>query len=278
MARMLPSTERFHSRMAATNSAAIDSVRPRDSPAYSSSSDCPDQNCCSNLSASCRARRKANSFSMMMAQAQMEASSSPIMTNLTTGWAVMNSSKNEKPPVVAGLMASRGFIASIQVQMRNGRACVHASVLVQFGPGRKRRRPRGPAATRAATRPDTPNTDGGADGSRRACCGARAGLYTRTPTGGATAHAYALPPPLPSSTRLRPLRTGHTGMQCGGNWASILALPLSYGERERPARIKPLPSPPRARGRASCARWGRASASCRRIDLGVTSTSSSSVM
>jgi hypothetical protein len=91
MARMLPSTERFHSRMAATNSAAIDKVRPRERPAYSSSSDCPDQNCCSKRSASRRARRNANSFSMMIAQAQMEASSSPTMTNWTTGWAVMKS-------------------------------------------------------------------------------------------------------------------------------------------------------------------------------------------
>ena len=32
MARMLPSTERFHSRMAATNSEAIEKVRPRDRP------------------------------------------------------------------------------------------------------------------------------------------------------------------------------------------------------------------------------------------------------
>src|SRR5205814_992234 len=39
------------------------------------------------------------------------ARSSPIMTILTTGWAVMKSSKNEKPPVVAGLIMSMGFIA-----------------------------------------------------------------------------------------------------------------------------------------------------------------------
>ena len=32
MARMLPSTERFHSRMAATNSEAIEKVLPRDRP------------------------------------------------------------------------------------------------------------------------------------------------------------------------------------------------------------------------------------------------------
>ena len=40
------------------------------------------------------------------------------MTNLTTGWAVMNSSKKEKPPVVAGLIISRGFMASVQSQSR----------------------------------------------------------------------------------------------------------------------------------------------------------------
>ena len=47
--------------------------------------------------------------------------------------------------------------------------------------------------------------------------------------------------PLPSSTRLRPLRTGHTGMQCGGNWASPLPLPVFTGRRKTHAAARHIP-------------------------------------
>jgi hypothetical protein len=69
--------------MAATNSAAIDGCA-RARPAYSSSSDCPDQNCCSKRSAS---RRAVEGEQLLDDDrgAQMEASGSPTMTNWTTG-------------------------------------------------------------------------------------------------------------------------------------------------------------------------------------------------
>src|SRR5262249_40504500 len=83
---------------------------------------------------------------MMIAQAQIEAMSSPSITNLTTGWAVIKSSKNEKPPVVAGLITSRGFIASIQTQMCKARR--QELIFEQFGPGRRRPRSYRPARDR----------------------------------------------------------------------------------------------------------------------------------
>ena len=99
---MLPSTERFHSRIAATNKAAIVIVRPRDRLAYNSSSDWPDQNSCSKRSLSMRARRNAKSFSKMIAHDQIEARPSPVITILTTMLACRNSSTKENPAALTG--------------------------------------------------------------------------------------------------------------------------------------------------------------------------------
>ena len=81
----------------------MEKVRPLASAVYSSSSDWPDQNCYSKLSASRRARRKANIFSMMMAHDHTEASSRPdhdhldddvgLQKQLQEGEAVGNGSK-----------------------------------------------------------------------------------------------------------------------------------------------------------------------------------------
>ena len=59
MARMLPSTERFHSRMAATNSAAIENVRPHKGP-NTAVERLAQPDWASELSASSRAQRKEN--------------------------------------------------------------------------------------------------------------------------------------------------------------------------------------------------------------------------
>ena len=96
--RGLPSTVRFHSRMAATNKDAMLSVLARDTEPYRSSSDWPDQNICSNLSVSRRARANKNSFEKMIAHDQTEASSSPTMMICTIRLACMNSSSTETEP------------------------------------------------------------------------------------------------------------------------------------------------------------------------------------
>jgi hypothetical protein len=78
----------------------MEKVRPLASAVYSSSSDWPDQNCDSKVSASRRARRKANSFSMMMAQAQIDAAGRHHDLDDRTGLHERLEERN--PPVVAG--------------------------------------------------------------------------------------------------------------------------------------------------------------------------------
>src|SRR5262249_49189899 len=78
-----------------------------------------------------RARRKATSFSMMIAQAQIEASNSPNMTTLTTGWAVMKSSRKEKPPEES--LTSGGFIRFLSKHVSSKTRCRRSRCLGNVG-------------------------------------------------------------------------------------------------------------------------------------------------
>ncbi len=111
----MPSKLRFHSRMAATNSAAIEWFGREDSERYSSSSDWPDQNVCSKRSMERLVRLNSTILSMAIAQTQTEHTSSPSITALTTQWACQNSVNSERSEDVSGstdCATSAGFIST----------------------------------------------------------------------------------------------------------------------------------------------------------------------
>src|SRR5262245_45005118 len=127
---------------------------------------------------------------MMIAQAQMEAMSNPSITNLTTGWAVMKSSKNEKPPVVAGLITSRGFIASVQSQMCKARGNELARLQKQVRGGAPAM-PWGCHGRAGAPAAEAPPRWSG--GSRDEVCPRTVRMANGSRPRLATAHAYAVP-------------------------------------------------------------------------------------
>src|SRR5271157_1715250 len=106
--------ERFHSRMAATNSAAAPAFAWPDSEAYSSSSDWPDQNTCSKFSISLRNLRNRRALSKIIVQHQSEARKSPSITALTTMWADQNIDRMLESGVAAAAATSAGFMGVVE--------------------------------------------------------------------------------------------------------------------------------------------------------------------
>ncbi len=103
--------ERRHSPMAAPNTAATGCAGLAPSWSYSSSRLPPDQNRSSNASAWRLARRSEVTFSKMIAQTQMLASSSSTMTILTTMSACRNSVRIDRsPPGTAAAFAHQPSI------------------------------------------------------------------------------------------------------------------------------------------------------------------------
>src|SRR5208282_781467 len=101
--------ERFHSRIAATNSAAAPAFGSFDSEVKSSSSDWPDQNTCSKFSISFLNLWKSRVLSKMIVQHHRDARKRPSITALTTMWEDQNMARM----LVSGVAAaatSAGFM------------------------------------------------------------------------------------------------------------------------------------------------------------------------
>ena len=97
--------ERFHSRMAATNSEAVATVGRSESWPYSSSSERPDQKVSSKESMALRVLRNSSVLLTMIDQHQTEASSRPSITSCTTMDACMTIDQTDTSAGAAAVAA-----------------------------------------------------------------------------------------------------------------------------------------------------------------------------
>src|SRR5215467_8248707 len=111
--RTWPSRLRFHSRIAATNSAPVEWPGCAASDLYKSSSDWPDQNASSKWSPARRSRANRNVLSIAIFQTQTEQTNSPAITDSTIQCACQNRWNSERLEDVSGATdeeMSAGFI------------------------------------------------------------------------------------------------------------------------------------------------------------------------
>src|SRR6516164_7180500 len=112
--RTWPSRLRFHSRIAATNSAPVECSGCVASDLYRSSSDWPDQNASSKWSPARRSRANNSVLSMAIFHTQTEQTSSPTITDSTIQWACQNRWNSERLEDVSGATdeeMSAGFMS-----------------------------------------------------------------------------------------------------------------------------------------------------------------------
>src|SRR5215472_3353413 len=105
---------RFHSRMAATNSAPVECPGCVASDLYKSSSDWPDQNASSKWSPARRNRANNSVLSIAMAHTQIEQTIRPAITDSTIQWACQKRWNRERLEDVSGATdeeMSAGFMS-----------------------------------------------------------------------------------------------------------------------------------------------------------------------
>src|SRR5690242_17583435 len=112
--RTCPSRLRFHSRLAATNSAPVECPGWVASDLYKSSKDWPDQNASSKWSPARRSRANNSVLSMTIPQTHTEQMSKPAITDSTIQWACQKRWNRERLEDVSGATdeeMSAGFMS-----------------------------------------------------------------------------------------------------------------------------------------------------------------------